>query len=98
MKGINIRNLYESLSYNGELEFEYNNNLYDVKPNVIDEERYLTIWKSISDKEGICMVKEKISSKQGIEKDVIDKVLNTKCFDDKSFLEIYDDIEIILWA
>ena len=98
MKGINIRNLYESLSYNGELEFEYNNNLYDVQPNVIDDERYLTIWKSISNKEGICMVKEKISSKQGIEKDVIDKVLNTKCFDDKSFLEIYADIEIILWA
>ena len=97
MKGINIKNLYESLGYNGELEFEYKNNLYDVQPNVIDDERYLTIWKSISDKEGICMVKEKISSKQGVEKEVIDKVLNSKCFNGKSFFEIYNDIEILAW-
>ena len=97
MKGINIKNLYESLGYNGELEFEYKNNLYDVQPNVIDDERYLTIWKSISNKEGICMVKEKISSKQGVEKEVIDKVLNSKCFNGKSFFEIYNDIEILAW-
>ena len=98
MKGINIKNFCESLEHNGELEFEYENHLYDIQPNIIDNKHWLTIWKSISDIDGICLVKEEIFSNQAIEKEVIDKVLNAKCFNGKSFFEIYNDIEIISWA
>ena len=97
MKGINIKNFYETLEHYTELEFEYQNIKYVIEPIFEDDKRYLTIWRSISDTEATCMIKEMISSKQGIEKEVIDKVLNSKCFNGKSFFEIYNDIEILAW-
>ena len=98
MKGINIKNFCESLEHNGELEFKYESTLYVIQPLFKDEKYWLTAWKIIDDKHGICLVKEEIFSNQGIEKEVIDKVLNAKCFNGKSFFEIYNDIEIISWA
>jgi len=97
MKGINIKNFYETLEHYTELEFEYQNIKYVIEPIFKDDKRYLTIWRSISDTEATCMIKEMISLKQGIEKEVIDKVLNSKCFNGKSFFEIYNDIEILAW-
>ena len=97
MKGINIKNFYETLEHYTELEFEYQNIKYVIEPTFKDDKHYLTIWKSISDTEATCMIKEMISLKQGIEKEVIDKVLNSKCFNGKSFFEIYNDIEILAW-
>ena len=98
MKGIYIKNFCESLEYSSELEFEYQNTKYVIQPLLKDEKYWLTAWKIIDDKHGICLVKEEIFSNQAIEKEVIDKVLNAKCFNGKSFFEIYNDIEIISWA
>ena len=98
MKGINIKNFCEGLEQQDELEFEYKNIEYVIQPLFKEEKYWLTIWKIIDDKHGICMIKEEIHSEEGIEKEVIDKVLNAKCFDGKSFFEIYNDIEIIFWG
>ena len=98
MKGIYIKNFCEGLEQQDELEFEYQNTEYVIQPLLKDEKYWLTAWKIIDDKNAICMVKEEIFSNQGIEKEVIDKVLNAKCFNGKSFFEIYNDIEIISWA
>ena len=98
MRGIYIENFYETLKDVAELEFEYQNGQYVIQPLVIDDKYWLTIWKIIDDKHGICMIKEEIHSEEGIEKEVIDKVLNARCFDGKSFFEIYNDIEIIFWG
>jgi|GEM_PF-769047 len=97
MKGINIKNFYETLEHYTELEFEYQNIKYVIEPIFKDDKHYLTIWKSISDTEATCMIKEEIHSDEGIEKEVINKVLNSKCFNGKSFFEIYNDIEILAW-
>ena len=98
MKGINIKKIYEGLEQQDELEFEYENTQYVIQPLFKDEKYWLTIWKIIDDKHGICLVKEEIFSKQSVEKEVINKVLNAKCFDGKSFWDIHNDIEIIFWG
>ena len=97
MKGINIKNFCETLEDGSELEFEYENTQYVIQPLVIDNRYCLTVWKIIDDKNGSCMIKKEIHSDEGIEKEVIDKVLNSKCFNGKSFFEIYNDIEILAW-
>ena len=97
MKGINIKNFCETLEDGAELEFKYENTQYVIQPLVIDNRYCLTVWKIIDDKNGSCMIKEEIHSDEGIEKEVINKVLNSKCFNGKSFFEIYNDIEILAW-
>mgnify|MGYP000911473230 CR=1 FL=1 len=56
------------------------------------------VWTAEEDIENIRLVKEANTSKSEIAKEVIDKVLNTKCFEGKSFFEIYNDIQILFWA
>ncbi|MGP1437535.1 MAG: hypothetical protein ACTTKH_00515 [Treponema sp.] len=89
MKGINIKNFYESL--------EYNDKHYVIQPISEDGKSWLVIYLT-----NVCndsyLVCEEIFKDYRIEKEVIDKVLNAKCFDGKSFFEIYNDIEIILWG
>ena len=98
MRGINIKNFVEGLEHYDELEFEYNEKKYKIELNIDDEIYYLTVWTAEEDIENIRLVKEANTSKSGIAKEVIDKVLNTKCFEGKSFFEIYNDIQIIDWG
>ena len=99
MRGINIENFCESLEHYAELEFEYNGKRYHIEPNDMDDEICsLTVWTAEENVENICIVKEINTSKSGIAKEVINKVLNTKCFEGKSFFEIYNDIQIIDWG
>ena len=94
-KGIRLVKLYEFLTHNNEIEFEYNGVPYIIQPNVEKEKHYLVIWTAYDDKENICIVKEENFSKIYITRETIDKVINRKCFEGKSLLEIHNDIEII---
>ena len=98
MKGINIKNFVESLETAHELEFSYNGNVYVIQPIKEDDQHYLVayLWKDLENCG--CIAQEKSLRVCGIEKEVIEKVLNTKCFEGKSFFEIYKEIEIINWA
>ena len=99
MRGINIKNFCESLEHYADLVFEYNEIKYQIEPNDMDDEICsLTVWTAEENVENICIVKEINTSKSGIAKEVINKVLNTKCFEGKSFFEIYNDIQILFWA
>ena len=100
MKGINIKEFCESLEHNHELEFEYNGNTYVIQPIVEDNKRWLVAYLYNSEDEDNTeySVKEAIHLEIGVEKEVVDKVLNAKCFEGKSFFEIYQDIEIICWG
>ena len=106
MKGINIKEFRETLEYGHELEFEYSGNTYVIQPIEEDNRYWLVAYLYDSSK---CdnshngdhleyFIKEETFREAGVEKDVVDKVLNAKCFEGKSFLEIYQDIEIIFWA
>ena len=78
-KGIRLVKLYEFLTHNNEIEFEYNGVPYIIQPNVEKEKHYLVIWTAYDDKENICIVKEEKEGDFKVEKEVIDKVINTKC-------------------
>lgn len=61
-----------------------------LQPEVKGKKEHLVIYSL----DGEYLVKEEI--KNGvIDKSLIDKVLNIKCFDGKSFIEVKDNIEII---
>jgi len=96
-KGINIKNFFESLETGHELEFRYNGNVYVIQPIEEDDRYYLVAY--LCNDSGICeyIAKEEGLLKYGVETEVVEKVLNTKCFEGKSFFEIYEDIEIINW-
>ena len=94
-KGIRLVKLYEFLTYNGEIEFEYNGVPYVIQPVAEEGKYYLVIDTAYHDRENITIAKEQSFLEMSTEKEVIDKVINTKCFDGKSLLEIHNDIEII---
>ena len=96
-KGINIKNFVESLETAHELEFSYNGNVYVIQPIKENGKHYLVayLWKGLENCG--CIAQAESLREHGLEKEVIDKVLNTKCFEGKSFFEIYEDIEIINW-
>ena len=85
-----LKELYDELLNNHEEEFVYNKKTYILQPEVKGKKEYLVIYSL----DGEYLVKEEI--KNGvIDKSLIDKVLNIKCFDGKSFIEVKDDVEII---
>ena len=76
------------------VEFDYKNVSYIIQPEAWPNGKsYFVIWTAYSDKENICLYEETFLE-QHIEKEVVDKVLNAKCFDGKSFVEIANDVEL----
>ena len=101
MKGINIKEFRETLEHNHELEFKYNERTYVIQSIEEDKKYWLVAYLCDNASNGDnleYLVKEESFLRYGVEKDVVDKVLNAKCFEGKSFFEIYQDIEIIFWA
>ena len=86
MKGINIKNFVESLEHNHELEFKYDDK----------DKFYLVIYSCDSMNDNYLVCEENFHNYL-VKKEVINKVLNSKCFNGKSFFEIYNDIEILAW-
>ena len=97
MRGIDIKEFVESLEHGHELEFEYNGKEYVIQP-IFEDGRSLLI-AYLYDGSGKCdyLAKEEIPFESLMPKEVIDKVLNIKCFERKSFFEIYKDIQVINW-
>ena len=90
-----IEEVYQALHHNGYIEFDYKDSAYMIEAGThVDEKRYLAIWTADWDKENYCVYKEETFLEQLIEEEVVDKVLNTKCFNGKSFLEIANDVEL----
>ena len=96
MTGIYLNNFVECLEHNPALEFKYDDKDYGLQPIEENDKFYLVIYScdSMNDNYLVC---EENSHNYLIEKEVIDKVLKSKCFNGKSFFEIYDDIEILAW-
>ena len=90
-----IEEVYQALHRNGYIEFDYKDFPYMMEAGMeFDGKRYLEIWTAHWEKENFCVFKEEISEEQLIPEEIVDKVLNTKCFDGKSFLEIANDVEL----
>ena len=85
-----LKELYDELLNNHEEEFVYNKKTYILQPEVKGKKEYLVIYSL----DGEYLVKEEIRNGV-IDKSLIDKVLNIKCFDGKSFIEVKYDVEII---
>jgi len=90
-----IEEVYQALHHNGYIEFDYKDMPYMIEAGRgEDRKRYLEIWTAYWEKENICIFKQEISEEPPIPEELVDKVLNAKCFDGKSFLEIANDVEI----
>ena len=91
-----IEEVYQALQRNGDVEFDWKDSSYTIEPGTDEDgKRYLAIWTAYCDKENYCVYKEETFLEQDIEEEeVVDKVLNAKCFDGKSFIEIANDVEI----
>ena len=84
-----LKELYDELLNNHEEEFVYNKKTYVLQPEVKGKKEYLVIYSLDRD----CFAKEEITNGV-IDKQLIDRILNIKCFDGKSFIEVKDNIEI----
>ena len=90
-----IEEVYQALHRNGDVEFDYKDIPYIIEAGRgEDKKRYLEIWTAYWEKENICIFNQEIPEEPPIPEELVDKVLNAKCFDGKSFLEIANDVEI----
>ena len=77
-----IEEVYQALQRNGDVEFDYKNKSYAIEAAIDeDEKRYLEIWTADWKEGNYCLYREETFLEQHIEKEVVDKVLNAKCFD-----------------
>ena len=77
-----IEEVYQALQRNGNVEFDYKNKSYAIEAAIDeDEKRYLEIWTADWDKENYCVYKEETFLERHMEEEVVNKVLNAKCFD-----------------
>lgn len=88
MEGISMKELYEYLSYNRDIEFIYNHIEYVVQTEYNNNKDSFVIYKSISDTNSVCIARIDIEYNNPISKKYIDNILSIKCFDGKSFLDI----------
>ncbi len=88
-----IKEVYDTLYYGGELEFKYNNNCYMMEAAYSDGKPLLTLWKmgaSENGKNAVELYNKCFQSKeQGI-----DDILNAKVFDNHSFIDIANEVEV----
>ena len=92
MSGITMKQLCDYISQGHEVEFTYNNEKYVIQPEVTNGKSYLVIWNCEED--GVCICRYSIPNHETISQDLIDLVLNEKCFDGKSFYEIESEITV----
>lgn len=92
MNGVSMEELRELISYSHEAEFEYKGREYVIQPECSDQKDWLVIWVCSGTAE--CLVRHEIPKDGDIPQDIIQKVLEEKCFDGKSFLEIEKDVTV----
>lgn len=92
MIGITMKELCNYISQGHEAEFTYKNERYVIQPEVDNGKSYLVIWNCEND--SACICRYGIPNHETISQDFIDRVLNEKCFDGKSFYEIESEITV----
>ena len=94
MTGITYDEFIEFISQNREIIFLYNDHRYVIQPEVSDNKCWLVIWTAEENIENICIARERTKSELCIDNDCIEKIINKRCFDDKSFFELKDRIHV----
>ena len=89
-----MEEIYQALSRKGEVEFDYKDKSYMIEPELHEGKKYLMIWTTYLERDNLCVFKEELNSDEEVTKDMIDRALNAKCFDGKSFVEIQQDVEL----
>jgi len=88
-----IKEIYDTLYYGGEIEFTYDNSCYIMEASYQNGMCLLTLWRinTLNNEENTSELYNKIFShkEQGIH-----DILNAKIFDNKSFSDIVNKIEI----
>ncbi len=88
-----IKEIYDTLYYGGEIEFNYSNNSYMMEASYSAGLSLLTIWKIDSSENGENSMELYNKNFQQKEQG-IDDMLTAKVFDNHSFLDIVNEIEI----
>lgn len=91
MQGISLSELYEVISNSHDAEFTYNGTTYVLQTELDENNSFLVIW-DCTPSAPKCIARYSIPDQNLIPKSVIDKILNDKCFNGKSFLEIEHDV------
>ena len=90
-----MEEIYQALSRNNELEFDWRDKSYIIQ--VILEKGgiiYLDIWTTHLEPNNVCIYEEDLSSDTCVTKEAIDRALSAKVFDGKSFFEIEQEVEL----
>lgn len=96
MKGITLKELYEYLYNDREIEFVYDGKEYALQceEDKNETERFV-IYCMIDEVNAQLIAEQKLlKNRNSISKEEVDCILNTKCFNGKSFLEIEKDITV----
>ena len=90
-----MEDVYTALSRNGELEFDWKDKSYIIQVILEKEDKiYLDIWTTHLEPNNICIFEEDLSQNACVTKEAIDRALNAKVFDGKSFFEIEGEAEL----
>jgi hypothetical protein len=87
-----MEELQEMISYGHEAEFTYKDKSYVLQPEIDNGQAYLVIWDCSP--EGQCICKHGIPLTGNIPRNIIQDVLNDRCFDGKSFYQIESDVTV----
>lgn len=87
MQGISLPELYKVISTSHDVEFSYDGTTYVLQPEVDEGNSFLVIW-DCTPNSSKCIAKYKIPDQNTIPKQAINNILNDKCFNGKSFIEI----------
>lgn len=86
MIGVSMSELYELVSHWHDAEFLYKDIMYVLQPETSDGKTWLVIWDCSENPKCIC--RYEIPEHGDIPQETIQKVLEEKCFDGQSFLDI----------
>lgn len=92
MTGVTMEELRELISWEHDAEFTWEGRTYVLQPENRESGRFLVIWIFSPETRYLCSYP--IPKRGDIPPDVIDRVLNEKCFDGKSFMEIKDGVTV----
>lgn len=87
-----MKELCDYISQGHEAEFTYKKEKYVIQSEVANGKSYLVIWNYEED--GVCICRYSVPNNGVISQDLVDLVLNKKCFGGKSFYEIESDITV----
>jgi hypothetical protein len=86
--GIELSELIDMLAQNHEAEFMWNDMEYMIQP--VDD--HIILYRSSPDLCDLCKIT--LSGSNLVGEDIVRKLLNEKCFNGKSFMELQNEITI----